>query len=95
MRPLPTYALVRVRQLVRPPEEYDGWKVNKRPPQVGDVGTIVDVLTAPGLQEEDYVVECSGPDGVDLWLGDFSFDELELLPNQQPAQTNRQRPPRP
>ena len=83
MRPLPQYAVVRVRQLLRPPEEYDGWKVNRRPPRVGDVGTIVDVLTTPGVEEEDYVVECSGPDGVDEWLGDFTFEELELVTGGQ------------
>jgi hypothetical protein len=83
MRPLPQYALVRVRQLLRSPEEYDGWNVNQRPPRVGDLGTIVDVLTAPGVGEEDYVVECSGPDGIDVWLGDFTVEELELVTNEQ------------
>lgn len=83
MRPLPQYALVRVRQLLRSPEEYDGWNVNQRPPRVGDVGTIVDVFTAPGVAEEDYVVECSGPGGIDVWLGEFTFEELELVTNEQ------------
>jgi hypothetical protein len=68
--------MVRIRQLLRPPEEYDGWRVNKRPPQVGDTGTIVDILQAPGAPD-DYVVEASGPDGVSVWLGDFSAEELE------------------
>jgi hypothetical protein len=83
MRPLPQYALVRVRQLLRSPEEYDGWDVNQRPPRIGDVGTIVDVLTALGIPEEDYVVECSGPGGIEVWLGDFTFEELELVTNEQ------------
>ena len=47
------------------------------------MGTIVDVLTSPGIKEESYVVECSGSDGVDEWLGDFSFEELELVTERQ------------
>lgn len=79
MHPLPQYALVRVRRLLRPPEEYDGWKVNRRPPRVGDVGTIVDVLSSPDVEERSYVVEFSGSGGGDEWLGDFRLDELELV----------------
>lgn len=81
MRPLQALAPVRVRQLLRPPGEYDGWEVNERPPRAGDVGTVVDVLTAPGIAEERYVVECSGPDGITVWPSEFSSEELELLPS--------------
>lgn len=68
--------MVRVTRLLRSPETYDGWGFNKRPPQVGDVGTIVDVFPESG-PPENYVVEASMPDGTTLWLGDFSPDELE------------------
>jgi len=71
------YSTVRIRQLRRSPEEYDGWQVNQRPPQIGDVGTIVDVLASPGLPY-GYVVEASGPDGITIWLGDFTPEELEI-----------------
>jgi hypothetical protein len=70
------YSIVRICQLLRSPEEYDGWRVNQRPPQVGDTGTIVDVLAAPGLPY-NYVVEASGQDGITIWLGDFAAEELE------------------
>jgi hypothetical protein len=70
------YALVRVRQLLRSPEEYDGWHVNQRPPRIGDLGTIVKILKAPELPL-NYVVEASDPDGATVWLGDFLEDELE------------------
>lgn len=43
---LKQYSVVRVRQLLRQPEHYDGWRVNQRPPQVRDKGTIVDILQA-------------------------------------------------
>jgi hypothetical protein len=70
------YRQVRVRRLLRPADEYDGWQTNLGPPQVGDVGTIVDILNAAGLPER-YVVENSGPDGVTVWLADFAAEELE------------------
>jgi hypothetical protein len=70
------YASVRVRRLLQSPEAYDGWRVNQRHPRVGDVGTIIDILQAPGLPD-NYVVEAGGSDGATLWLGDFSAEELE------------------
>ena len=70
------YEQVRLRQLLRPPEAYDGWALNQRPPQVGDVGCLVDILQAAGVTNS-YVVEFSGPDGVIVWMGDFSTSELE------------------
>ncbi len=72
------YDVVRVVQLLRPAEAYDGWGLNQRPPQVGDVGTIVEILQAPGLPD-DYVVECVGPGGRPIWLGDFFEEELAPL----------------
>ena len=72
------YGLVRVRRLVSPPAEYDGWRVNKRPPQTGDVGILLDILRAPGLPDR-YVVESSGADGVTIWLSDFAPEELESV----------------
>ena len=80
MAELRQYQLVRVAKLMEAPETYDGWKLNKRPPAVGDVGTLLDVLQAPGLPNR-YVVECckAGGDGSSEWLGDFLADELETV----------------
>lgn len=78
MASLEQYGLVRIRRLLRPPAEYDGWRVNQRPPQVGDVGTLLDILYASGLPNR-YVVESSCTDGVTVWLGDFAAEELEPL----------------
>ena len=75
---LKQYELVRVRQLLQPAVEYDGWRVNQRPPQVGDLGTLLDILQAPGLPDR-YVVESSEADGITVWLGDFAAEELEAL----------------
>jgi hypothetical protein len=83
MANLKQYSVVLVRQLLHPPEHYNGWKVNSRPPQVGDRGTIVDILSAPGVPDS-YIVESSDEHGVAIWLGDFSSEELvpgDELPN--------------
>ncbi len=76
MGELRLYERVRVVRLLRPPEHYDGWRINQRPPAVGDVGYLIDVLQAPGVPD-GYVVEAAGPDGVDIWLGDFLAEEIE------------------
>jgi hypothetical protein len=78
MECLKQYGLVRVRQLLQPAAEYDGWRVNQRPPQVGDVGTLLDILRAADLPDR-YVVESSGADGITVWLGDFTAEELEAV----------------
>ena len=75
---LKPYAVVRVLTLVRQADDYDGWRVNKRTPAVGDVGTLIDVLAAPGLADR-YVVESSDGNGTTVWLGDFLADELEVV----------------
>jgi uncharacterized protein YjaZ len=78
MECLKRYGLVRVRQLLPRAKEHDGWRVNQRPPQVGDVGTMLDILHAPGLADR-YVVELSGADGITVWLADFAAEELEAV----------------
>ena len=76
MNNLRLYDLVRVRQLLQDADSYDGWHVNRRPPQVGDIGTFIDLLHAPGLPDH-YIVESSDSDGVTIWLGEFLAEELE------------------
>lgn len=70
------YKLVRVKQLLQIPFNYDGWRVNKRPPKVGDWGTLVDILQADGCPDR-FVVECCETNGTTVWLADFNRDELE------------------
>ena len=73
------YELVRVVKLMQLEADYDGWRVNQRPPRIGDVGTILDVLSAPGLPDE-YVVEAvNGDDATTIWLAIFLADELETF----------------
>jgi hypothetical protein len=76
MTPLKFYDVVRVIKVVRPVEDYDGWRINQRGPQVGDIGVFIELLQAPNLPDH-YVVECSGSDGITIWLGEFLIDEIE------------------
>lgn len=76
--PLKEYEPVRVRQLIQSADDLDGWRVNQRAPTPGDVGTLLDILTAPGLPNK-YVVECSGKDGISIWLADFFEEEIERV----------------
>ncbi len=73
---LQQYSMVRIVKLSNEANSYDGWKVNVRSPAIGDVGTLLDILTAPNLPNR-YVVECVADDGMTIWLGDFREDELE------------------
>jgi hypothetical protein len=75
---LEPYATVRIRQLTQPLEDYDPWRVNVRPPHVGETGTLIEVLTADGLPNK-YVVERCDSDGIDEWLCDFWAEEIELV----------------
>ena len=75
---LKEYGLVRITKLLHPPEHYDGWSSNRRPPAIGDFGTVVDILDMPGLPL-DYIVESSAADGITIWLGDFAAAELEPI----------------
>jgi hypothetical protein len=77
------YSAVRIRQLLRPPETYNAYKINSRPPQLGDAGTVVDVMGSPGVPDSYvYLVEsreCVQPGGAPVWLGEFTEVELEPL----------------
>jgi hypothetical protein len=73
------YSKVRIVKLIQNPDDYDGWKLNKRPPQIGDEGYLIDILNAKGWPDK-YVVEKADPlDGVDIWLSDFYEEEIEPL----------------
>jgi hypothetical protein len=85
--PLRQYDMVRIRRLLRSPDSYDGWRINRRPPRIGDVGAIVEISQAPGLPDH-YVVENSGPDGITIWLGEFDGEELAAGATQLPKQSN-------
>ena len=66
------YDFVRVVRLAVSGRAYRGTNGASRPPQIGDVGTIVFVYG-----EHDFAVECVAEGGMTAWLADFHSDELE------------------
>ncbi len=76
MAELREYCIVRIVKLFRPSNEYNDWGVNQRNPQIGDTGTLIDVLHAPNLSDM-YVVENAGNEGIPIWLCGFLAEEIE------------------
>lgn len=70
------YSTVKVSKLIQPDSEYDGWDVNQRMPQVGDVGILIEILEADGIPNM-YVVECIDKGGQTIWLSDLFAEEIE------------------
>lgn len=67
------YDVVRIKKLLKrvdfQPDDF-----NVRSPNVGDVATVVEVhINPPG-----YELECSGKDGVTMWLQAFAPEDIEL-----------------
>ena len=67
--------VVRVVHLADPARAYDGSEASRRPPRIGDTGTVVHVL-GPGAS---YLVECVREDGYTIWLAEFHAAELDLV----------------
>jgi len=78
------YDEVRVIRLLRSPDTYDGWGFNQHPPRIGEVGALIDILSRPGM-EDRYVVESCQPDGITVWLSEFSADELAPTHAAEPS----------
>lgn len=77
MKKLNLYIRVRVCRLVQEEASYDGWGINMRSPQIGDIGFLMDILHAPDLPDK-FVAEMSDPsDGMVIWLSEFQREELE------------------
>lgn len=72
------FATVIVRHLLRDATSYDPWRTNARPPRIGDIGAVVEVL-ARSAQSPRFVVECVAEDGSTSWLSEFDGQELEVV----------------
>lgn len=77
MTDLVQYGLAWVKVVLRDPDKYDGWKFNKRPPQVGDIGTITEILQAPEVPDHLIVETLDPSSGTTIWLSEFEREELE------------------
>jgi hypothetical protein len=54
------------------------WRINQRPPQIGDIGAIVEILQVTNLLTA-YVVECSNQDGTAVWVSEFFAEEIAAI----------------
>jgi hypothetical protein len=63
---------VKIVKLLHENRRFDGTEIIKRPPEVGDVGTIVHMI------ENFCIVESVNSEGYTIWLADFFTEELEF-----------------
>ena len=70
------YDVVRVKKLIVQDRWYTGSSTVKRPPSIGDCGTIVDI---PKGSIDRLTAECVDKNGQTIWVADFIADELELI----------------
>lgn len=61
-----------------PPERINVGQFDANDVRVGDLGTIVMVLTSPDARTA-YEVECVAPDGGTRWLATLFADEIERV----------------
>lgn len=76
----PALSVVRVKAFI---DRADGTKRlasddDRRPPEIGDTGTVVEILHAPG-NPRMYLVESCDSTGASVWVCDFLAEELELV----------------
>ena len=62
---------VKVVKLLQDNRPFDGTENVKRPPEIGDVGTIVHI------HGNFCIVESVNSEGYTIWLADFLIEELE------------------
>lgn len=72
------YDAVRVIQLLEQDRSFDGTEGVRRPPRIGDVGTVIEEYD-PSRSDAPVVVEMVDEDGMTVWLADFLRVELELV----------------
>lgn len=78
------YQVVRIARMDRPHQEYVGWGNNRRPPQIGEMGAIVEVSERAGKPGEvAYIVEGPTLDGEPAWVAEFLEDELQVVSNME------------
>lgn len=74
--------VVRVVALHEKSRAFSGTDSVRRAPRIGDLGTVVHLLTAES-GDTAFVVEALAADGNTLWVADFLASELELKANRR------------
>ncbi|MEW6023671.1 MAG: hypothetical protein AB1807_16195 [Pseudomonadota bacterium] len=73
MSSIQIYDVVRIKDLRQPVDfQPDGTSV--RAPSVGDVAAVIEVYSNP----PGYELECSGKDGITIWIWSFAPEDVEL-----------------
>ena len=73
MSSIKIYDVVRIKELRQPVDfQPDGTSV--RAPSVGDVAAVIEVYSNP----PGYELECSGKDGITIWIWSFAPEDVEL-----------------
>jgi len=71
---LTEYSIVKIVRLRKASRHFSGSENISRPPQIGDIGTIVHVYDS----SKGCIVEMVDESGSTIWLADFEPGELEL-----------------
>jgi len=86
LKSLAEHTRVRIIALYGPPEAHMALTDSSTLPAVGDVGTIVHILSADGKSAGDpevagtrFLVESLASDGSRSWFAEFSSGELEAV----------------
>ena len=79
MKRIIEFDTVRVVALHGTPESHLGVLDAERPPRIGDLATVVDLIAGPPGAGTRYIAEVGYPDGRMVWLAEFSADELEFV----------------
>lgn len=69
--------VVRLVKLQTNNRDYPGTAGVKRPPEVGDIGTVIEVFQT--TDEVVFIVEALDLDGYTIWMSDFHVSELKLI----------------
>jgi hypothetical protein len=67
------YDVVKIKEL-RTPIDFQPDGTSVRAPSVGDVASVIEVYSNP----PGYELECSGQDGITIWLCSFAPEDVEL-----------------
>src|SRR5262249_23036939 len=68
------FDIVRVVRLNQSERWFVGMEGSARPPQIGDVGTVL-----MRYDPLNFAVECTADEATTIWLADFQSDEIELV----------------
>ena len=81
MTPRVLYEMIRIIKISKSEDDYDGFGINTRKPQIGDVGTIVEIIKTNN-NGNVYIVESTSVDGKPIFLSLFNEDEIDSMKSE-------------